>query len=111
MVPAAAAGILPDIPPIAPMPATPGKALEPQRQEHVHWPFSVVPIPGTTLEPGAGGAAAGGAAAGGGGDAAGGAAPEPPAAAVPFCAMAAALNAACDFSIVGLILKAIPFPQ
>jgi hypothetical protein len=32
-----------------PIPAPAGKALEPQRQSHTHWPFIIVPMPGTTL--------------------------------------------------------------
>lgn len=32
-----------------PIPAPAGKALAPQRQSHIHWPFMIVPIPGTTL--------------------------------------------------------------
>jgi hypothetical protein len=44
-----AAGIMPGIPPIMPIPAPVGKALTPQRQSHMHWPFIIVPMPGTTL--------------------------------------------------------------
>jgi hypothetical protein len=43
------AGIMPGIPPIMPIPAPVGKALTPQRQSHMHWPFIIVPMPGTTL--------------------------------------------------------------
>jgi hypothetical protein len=44
-----AAGIMPGNPPIMPIPAPAGKALTPQRQSHMHWPFIIVPMPGTTL--------------------------------------------------------------
>lgn len=44
-----AAGIMPGNPPIMPIPAAAGKALVPQRQSHMHWPFIIVPMPGTTL--------------------------------------------------------------
>lgn len=53
----------------------------------------------------AGGAAAGGDAAGGGPPTIGGRAP------LPFCAIAFSLNAAWDFSAVGLMENTIPLPQ
>jgi hypothetical protein len=47
-----AAGIIPGIPPIIPIPSPRGNALTPHRQSQLHWPLLIVPIPGTILADG-----------------------------------------------------------
>jgi hypothetical protein len=47
-----AAGIIPGIPPIIPIPPPAGNALTPHRQSQLHWPLFIVPIPGMILADG-----------------------------------------------------------
>lgn len=47
-----AAGIIPGIPPIIPIPSPAGNALTPHRQSQVHWPLFIMPVPGTMLADG-----------------------------------------------------------
>jgi hypothetical protein len=47
-----AAGIIPGIPPIIPIPSPAGNALTPQRQSQLHWPLFIMPVPGTILADG-----------------------------------------------------------
>ena len=47
-----AAGIIPGIPPIIPIPSPRGNALTPHRQSQLHWPLFIVPVPGTILADG-----------------------------------------------------------
>jgi len=47
-----AAGIIPGIPPIIPIPSPRGNALTPHRQSQLHWPLFIMPVPGTILADG-----------------------------------------------------------
>jgi hypothetical protein len=47
-----AAGIIPGIPPIIPIPPPAGNALTPHRQSQLHWPLFIVPVPGMILADG-----------------------------------------------------------
>jgi hypothetical protein len=47
-----AAGIIPGIPPIIPIPSPTGNALTPHRQSQLHWPLFIMPVPGTILADG-----------------------------------------------------------